>query len=355
MQGEELLPTPNLGLESLYQEASNALIAEQKFRRNNYRIRQLATAVVGLLSVNVLAGIEIATDDQHKAVAMETNTSTTTQPEISVTTEAPTTTATVTTTTLPPPPSTIPSAELHAAMVDSKLPSRGAIGADQSWPNCPIPIRPDVTFGIVGVNDGVPFETNRCLTELVAKFQKMGIKPGLYVNTSLDMVLANAQNDSAVPCPWVGTPEEQGLCPAYRWGYRSGQDSVKKAWDLGVSSREWYIDVETQNRWSGNYDQNRVSILGTMDAVRNEAGKNEGVAPGEIYEAVYSNVHFWQKITYNMKLPGIHAWYATGVPEERVLGFCDDPKYNFTGGGVILVQTVDTSNHGGAIDINIRC
>lgn len=273
---------------------------------------------------------------------------------------APSTTIEVPSTTAAPP-ETIPITttteqnRLQAeAANDARVSSRGQIGADQSWPNCDVPIRPDVTFGIVGVNDGRPFETNRCLPVLIAKFRAMGISPALYANTSLDLKQAEAQNDPNVPCPHMNTDQEP-LCSAYRWGYRGGQYAVAAAQSAGYVSREWYTDVETGNRWSGDINKNQASFLGTMDAIRSDVSQALNLPDGQVYIAIYSNRHSWQFISGNMKLPAIQTWAATAIPENEVLAACDDPEYNFTGGGIAMVQTVDHTNPGGPIDINLRC
>lgn len=225
---------------------------------------------------------------------------------------------------------------------------RGTIGVDVSHPNCATPIRPDAKFGIVGVNRGRPFTSNQCLGAEAAKFKN----PGLYVNTSLNLQKAKVENNPNIKCPL-----SSNLCASYRWGYRAGKFAVNTAQASGVNSLEWYMDVETANKWSDSVEQNRASIKGTMDAVRTSAAKNNKVSPEKIYEAVYSNKRMWGIITGGWKLPNVEVWYATGgLTESKALEFCDKPSSNFTGGGVVMIQTGNqdkTFPH--AQDINLVC
>ena len=314
-----------VGIESL------ALKAETQDRP-----QQVVAAAVGACATEPCSKIVPVALRVPKAVAEAV-------PETSTTTTLPA----ATTTTTSPPAETL----LSASSVQTDPRARGAIGVDQSWANCDVPLKPGILFGIIGVTDGESFETNRCLTQLADKFRAVNIEPALYINVDLEWENAVAENSDAVPCPEVFPLE---VCPAYRWGYRGGAYAVQAAWDQGISSKEWYLDVEHNNDWTGNTDLNRLAILGTMDAVRNEAGRLMGIPPAEIYEAIYTNPSAWKKITSNLQLP-VHTWLATGSPEAELLKYCDDPFYNLTGGGVIMVQTVDQLNPGGPIDINARC
>lgn len=356
---------------------------------NWVRERKMTEAVVGALVMTLfdagIAGVFIEQNERVDAadvacavddcMSFETTMPTSTLPVLSEAAPppAPETTTTIislaTTTTLPPPPpssttsttsTSLAPVEAPAVVPDNKAAShtRGAIGADQSYPNCSVPLRQDVTFGIVGVNDGAPFETNRCFMEIITRFRNKGIEPTLYVNTSLNWDRAQQENDPQVFCPSNVHPD---VCPAYRWGYRAGQYAVQAAWGFGVSSRVWSLDVETANSWvkqaegAGYADLNRLSLEGTIDALRIEAARNEGIDPSEIILMIYSHGSAWRAITNNMPLPNLPVWYATKKPESELLAYCDDPLYNLTGGGVLMVQTVDETNLGGHLDIDVHC
>ena len=271
------------------------------------------------------------------------------KPPTTVTPSATTTTSTteIPTTTQPPaPPSTVAKAVTSSRFSAAEF-KRNTVGADISYPNCDTPIRPDVTFGIVGVNGGKPFTANSCLAPEAAKFKQ----PGLYVNTSLQLDKATAENDPTIPCPL-----DSSVCASYRWGYRAGQFAVNTASTNGVISPNWYVDVETENSWSTSPDQNRASIAGTMDAIRTDAAKTDQLPPNQIHEVIYGNKRMWSIITGGWRLPDTPVWYATGVPEDQAMQYCSKPDANFTGGGVVMAQTQNQRpEYPYALDINLPC
>ena len=274
-----------------------------------------------------------------------------------------------TTTTAPPettttPPTTMPETTLQAATLTS--PNRGKIGADLAWPpnNMLINLPSGLEYGIVNVTNGHPLETYAHLPQIIEKFRVAGIEGeelAAYANTSLDSDLAATENDPNVPCPWQAPAEATALCPSYRWGYRGGIFAVEAGWEAGIKSDVWYLDVEggkgrSGNIWSENYDLNRVALLGTMDAVRVRASELLVVEQADIYIAIYSNTSYWNHIMgADFKLPGIHAWYAGFGPLESLDRFCDDPQYNFTGGGVVMVQSVLLTPTGENLDYDRTC
>lgn len=252
--------------------------------------------------------------------------------------------------------STAPDSILQAAAIEPPASKPKIMGVDISFPNCETPIPEDATFGIVGVNGGRPFTANPCLAQQAANFDK----PALYVNT------AYPGDSEPVPVPQepVPCPVAAEHCGAYEKGWAAGKNSVEIAWGQGVSSREWWIDVETANAWRGNAHQHRTYILATMDAIRTYASANEKIAPGELYIGIYSTVGMMDRITRDRaaekledqlwRPPGLHGWLATAASEDEVLNYCSRA---FTGGGTVMVQTQrhNVNGSGRSIDVNYRC
>ncbi|HSX36854.1 MAG TPA: hypothetical protein VLG13_01910 [Patescibacteria group bacterium] len=223
---------------------------------------------------------------------------------------------------VPPPHKTVvvKPAKPHKA-VSHRVPLRPAITArpafrrstqqqplkDVSWPknNCQAAI-PEGTYGIVGVNHGKPFTQNNCLLHETSEFKDFA----LYVN-----------------------PNNPGEKDPYSYGFRAGKYAVWYAAKAGVYRRSWMLDVEGKKYFSKDQRANVQVLQGEMDGIRAGAKQRRLVVPRfMIYSATVpgSSAGMYEAITGGWKnhLP---AWVAAGE--------CDE-GYDFTGGGVVMVQHV---------------
>jgi hypothetical protein len=194
----------------------------------------------------------------------------------------------------------------------------GSTGVDVSWPNCSASI-PKTGFGIVGVTGGKNFSQNSCLKAEAAHFSNLS----LYVNTGYP-----GQGTSLA---YQNTPQACGTfdlnCVAYNYGYNAGIYAFNYAESQGVSSDTWWLDVETMNTWSSDIAQNRSSLQGEFDAL-----KDAGI--GTI--GVYSTTYQWGVITggWQNNLP---SWGATTwTTAKQAAKYCKG--HEFTGGPSYLMQ-----------------
>ncbi|MFL5626037.1 MAG: hypothetical protein ACJ788_10645, partial [Ktedonobacteraceae bacterium] len=87
--------------------------------------------------------------------------------------------------------------------------SKGTTGVDIGWPNCTTSV-PSVTFGIVGVTDGLGYSTSPCLAKEASYFKNLS----LYVNTGW----YNQSTHINATSPKVCATGDNN-CLAYNYGY----------------------------------------------------------------------------------------------------------------------------------------
>ena len=195
----------------------------------------------------------------------------------------------------------------------------GSTGYDVSWPNCNAAAPTKAAFGIVGVTGGLGFSPNSCLAKQAAWFKNLS----LYVNTgypgqSYGLKYQNAPNACA---------STDLNCLAYNYGYNAGQYALNYAASQGVTSTTWWLDVETMNSWTGDYAQNKSSLQGETDALKNSGVTTVGV---------YSTTAQWQSITGSWQ-NGLPNWGATTwATAKQAAKYCTG--HDFTGGGTWLLQ-----------------
>jgi len=114
---------------------------------------------------------------------------------------------------------------------------------------------------------------------------------------------------------------------AYNYGYNAGQYALNYATSQGIVSPTWWLDVETENSWTTDVMQNRNSLQGETDALKNG---------GVITVGVYSTTAQWQTITNGWQ-NGLPNWGATTwTTTKQAAKYCSG--HNFTGGQTWLIQ-----------------
>jgi len=221
------------------------------------------------------------------------------------------------------------------------------LGNDVSWPQCSKDLPKGQAFGIVGVNNGLANNTNPCLRE---QLEWAAASPGvptqppvsLYVNT------ANPGNAGSwwptsneypigrtVNNPYGSCEEgDYGTACAYMYGYAKAYDN---AYVRGVSNPRdyfWWLDVETENSWTGNKDANRAVLEGMTDFFHSI--EVEGVG-------IYSTGLQWSRIVGTVSstsnLYSLPSWLAGARNAFRAANACSSAP--LTGGGkVVLTQFV---------------
>jgi hypothetical protein len=206
----------------------------------------------------------------------------------------------------------------------------GSQGVDIGSPNCSTTV-PKVAFGIVGVNDGIIYGHNACLSSEVANF----VGPSLYINTALNA----SSNSPYYTSAQVGCSDS--LCAAYNYGYNATKDAIAYATSQGVKSNQWWLDVEATNTWNSDVLQNQQSLQGSYDAIK---------ATGATTIGVYSTTLQWQTITGSWK-NGWPSWGATTFTTARqAQSYCTG--HQFTGGPSLLMQFKSKQNK---VDQDVAC
>lgn len=201
---------------------------------------------------------------------------------------------------------------------------KGMTGHDVSWPttNCMAKVPDGTAFGIVGVTGGLDFTKNNCLVFEAGEFSS----PSLYMNTGFPGITQAAIYTHA-PLKCTNT---NGVCVAYNYGYQAAMYALIYADSQLVHSTVWWLDVETENSWSADYQENQATIQGMVTAIR------QHVFLATI--GVYSTPLQWAEITGGWKddLPN---WVGTGsTVRSDALAACSED--DFTGGGTELTQYI---------------
>lgn len=199
------------------------------------------------------------------------------------------------------------------------------VGFDISWPQCgkQYPDHP-IGFGIVGVTGGKAFTRNPCLKEQWKWAQEGDGPAAVYINV-------NSPRDDSIPVgfpPFICIGDDAG-CRSYRWGYLTARHAVAYARSQGVTTRDYWLDVETMNYWSPDRQANAEVIAGAIDYLQ-ERGLNVGI---------YSTPYQWRLIAGDFA-PGLPVWTAGAESLEDAMERCTE-KYAFGGGEVVMVQWVE--------------
>jgi hypothetical protein len=183
----------------------------------------------------------------------------------------------------------LPSAASAAGTVPQNV-----VGSDISWPQCGSEYPGGYGFGIIGVTGGHPFSSNDCFGSEFQWAQAMGT-PQLYIN--LDYGL---RQDGPLAC----SPDDTG-CQAYNYGYDSAQWARSYASQQTGGASEtlgtWWLDVETENYWSGDPEQNTYVIQGALDYLQRTSGRTVGI---------YSTSWMWSEIAGSFAPPNTPNWIA---------------------------------------------
>ena len=193
----------------------------------------------------------------------------------------------------------------------------GTNGVDVSYPNCSARLS-KAAFGIVGVTGGLLYSHNNCLAAEAASFSNSS----LYMNTGWYDQSSHLNSSSPLQC--AGGDNN---CLAYNYGYNAALDAINYANSQGAHSSTWWLDVETSNSWNSDANQNRSSLQGSYDALKNS---------GAVTIGAYSTTAQWQSITGGW-LNGWPNWGAsTWSTARQAATYCSG--HQFTGGTTYLIQ-----------------
>lgn len=191
---------------------------------------------------------------------------------------------------------------------------------DLSWPNCGEKIANLSPSGIVGVTGGLGFSPNPCLN---AETQLFHNSYSLYINTGFPGLPYDKRfTDYPNKC----NPTND-ICMAYNYGYNSALYSIRYASSQDAHTFMWWLDVESVNSWSSNYQVNRQALRGMIAAIKANA-----LLPKIGF---YFYPGQWESLT-NAWENNYPAWLATGTSSKPFAkAFC---SLSFNGGKTLLSQ-----------------
>ena len=223
-----------------------------------------------------------------------------------------------------------------------------AKGFDISFPQCTESLPPSPGFGVVGVNGGKPFNTNRCLArELTWAQNAANAAPAFY---------ANADNPGPANTPnWPKNQQVPRVCSgansvacSYDYGWNASRFAFANAVNAetanGASSptasavaAPWWLDVETGNKWQ-TLEYGRSSATGAYDEASIEGMIASFENIGIVSVGVYSTSRQWGAIAVHTDptFPAAPVW----IPGFGSLATAEAGcvSASFTGGRVGMTQ-----------------
>jgi hypothetical protein len=197
----------------------------------------------------------------------------------------------------------------------------GQNGHDLSIPQCSQQLPAPERFAVVGVNGGVAFSGNPCLSTEYAWAARARVRPQLYMNLG----------DPGAQSPRWGQAGARAcaaadrICLAGNYGANAATDALARAAAVGAHSRRWWLDIETANSWAADAAQNVAVIQGAAGALR-----ARGATVG-----IYSTGYQWRLITggWQVAMPN---WLGGAASPAQAASWCSGS--GFSGGAVQLVQ-----------------
>lgn len=213
-----------------------------------------------------------------------------------------------------------------------------AVGYDVSYPQCGQSL-PAAAFGIVGVNDGIPFSTNPCLASEIAWAQSAANhSPAFYINTADPGPAYSSHWPTGQNSPQVCDPS---LSNSTGCSFDYGWNSAHYAFAATNSAAQaaWWLDVETANSWQtleSEYGQTAASKANDVAALDGAIAYLRGSGVAQI--GFYSTSYQWTQITGGT---GAHfgtnpEWVAGYGNQKSAKKGCSAP--GFADGPVRLTQ-----------------
>jgi len=246
---------------------------------------------------------------------------------------------------------------VHAAVAEVSISWQHALSCntgatpcwfDISYPQCGSPFPANAEFGIVGVNKGIVFSANPCLSTGDGPPELAwagGVRAQLYANTGNPGPALSSRwpNDQTSPrqCNTSAVPGSDTADCAYDYGWNAAADSYRTAVgayvSLGLASpgatstpspNVWWLDVEIINSWRPDTTLNVAALRGAVEYLQSVSTAGIGF---------YSTQYQWNQITGGTSdFSAYPSWVAGANSAGQAVGICS--AKGFTGGRVALVQ-----------------
>jgi hypothetical protein len=229
-----------------------------------------------------------------------------------------------------------------------------ATGYDVSYPQCGGALPSNVSFAVVGVNDGIVYSANPCLTTQLSWAERYEATEILYANTGNPgpALSSHWPLGQTSPQPCDASAPDSSAC-AYDYGWNAATDSYNDAVAayaaLGQVAagatqtpqpNEWWLDVETANSWEQNTANNVAELQGEVAYLQSRAVSAIGF---------YSNASDWQTITGNTTaFSSFPSWRPGAGNQTAAQSYCS--TNGVTGGPTKYSQYA-----AGGYDADVRC
>jgi hypothetical protein len=216
------------------------------------------------------------------------------------------------------------SATPAAAQTIGRAPAAGAVvvrdeidgvsvARDVSFPQCgaPLPALSSGSAGVLGVNDGSSFTTNRCLVPELAWAKRLASAPAFYTNTGNPGPARTEHWPIGQTSPKVcSAADPNSLACSFEYGWNAGRQAFGVAADAArrlhhvdadaarhrAANVEWWLDVETMNSWltitgaptRAAEQRDTAALVGQFDAL---------LFAGVTQIGIYSTPYQWGVIT----------------------------------------------------------
>jgi hypothetical protein len=227
-------------------------------------------------------------------------------------------------------------------------------GYDVSYPQCGAPLPTRVLFAIVGVNDGIVYKANPCLSSELAWAQQYEQVATLYANTADPGPALSVHWPTGQTTPQVcdASSPDSASC-SYDYGWNAAADSYQDAVNAYVAlgqapsgatqtpqPNEWWLDVETANSWEQNTTNNIAELQGEISYLQSRAVTTIGI---------YSSTADWQTITGGTtSFSAFPSWRPGAGSQATAQSYCGTT--GVTGGAVKYSQYSS-----GGYDADVRC
>jgi len=214
-------------------------------------------------------------------------------------------------------------------------------GYDVSYPQCGQSLPTNVSFAIVGVNNGIVFSVNPCLSSQLAWAKRYEAVPILYANTANPGPALSSHWPTGQTAPKVcsASDSDSAAC-AYDYGWNAAADSYADAARAGASASEWWLDVESANSWESNTANNVAELQGEVAYFQSQGVTTVGF---------YANSNDWRTITGGTTaFAALPSWRAGVGKQGTAASYCGTA--GFTGGPTRYSQYAS-----GGFDADVRC
>jgi hypothetical protein len=227
-------------------------------------------------------------------------------------------------------------------------------GYDISYPQCGAPLPSNVLFGIVGVNNGIVFSANPCLSTQLSWAQRYEAPAILYANTGDPGPALSSHWPVGQASPQICDPAapDSSAC-SYDYGWNAATDSYRDAVAAYVAlgqaptgatqtpqPNEWWLDVETANSWEQNTTNNIAELQGEIAYLQSVGISAIGV---------YSSASDWQTITGSTTVfSALPSWKPGAGSQATAQASCG--TIGVTGGPIKYSQYA-----AGSYDADVRC